>query len=67
VSLAHPVWVIAWDFDQKLGPRTRIQELRKLAKTHELVFAPHFPFPGIGRIEITTRGFSFRSDLLANK
>jgi glyoxylase-like metal-dependent hydrolase (beta-lactamase superfamily II) len=45
VSLANRDWVTAWDLDQKLGMRTRNQELRELATTHELIFAPHFPLP----------------------
>jgi hypothetical protein len=27
-----------------------VSELARLAKTHTLVFAPHFPFPGVGWI-----------------
>ena len=32
------------------GKATRQAELAKLAASHELVFAPHFPFPGVGTI-----------------
>lgn len=65
VSLAKPDWTIAWDSDKQEGVRTRRQELRRLAATHELMFAPHFPFPGVGRIEQAGEGFRFKPELPA--
>jgi glyoxylase-like metal-dependent hydrolase (beta-lactamase superfamily II) len=67
VSLAEPDWTIAWDVDKPEGVRTRRQELQWLAATHELTFAPHFPFPGVGRIEARAEGFSFLPDLPSAK
>jgi glyoxylase-like metal-dependent hydrolase (beta-lactamase superfamily II) len=60
VSLAKPDWTIAWDTDKTEGIRVRRRELQQLAATHELIFAPHFPFPGLGWIQRTGNGFSFR-------
>ncbi|HET7359466.1 MAG TPA: MBL fold metallo-hydrolase [Rhodanobacteraceae bacterium] len=60
VSLARPDWTLGWDTDRKQGATTRIHELRQLATTHELMFAPHFPFPGVGRIERSGDGFRFQ-------
>jgi glyoxylase-like metal-dependent hydrolase (beta-lactamase superfamily II) len=50
VSLAKPDWANGFDNDQKEGVTSRRAMLTLLAKDHELIFAPHFPFPGIGHI-----------------
>src|SRR6185312_4203434 len=50
VSLARPTWAIEFDNDQVLGRATREKTLAALAKSGERVFAPHFPFPGVGHI-----------------
>lgn len=50
VSLAKPDWPMGFDSDQKEAESSRREVLTQLAKDHELIFAPHFPFPGIGRI-----------------
>lgn len=50
ISLAKPQWLGEMDQNQKVGRATRVRELARLAKAHELVFAPHFPFPGVGWI-----------------
>lgn len=63
VSLAKPDWAIDYDGNKVQGSQQRRLELQKLATTHELMFAPHFPFPGVGRIERSDDGFRFRADL----
>jgi glyoxylase-like metal-dependent hydrolase (beta-lactamase superfamily II) len=63
VSLARPQWYIQFDNDQILGGQTRVRELPVLAKTREWVFAPHFPFPGVGHIVPAGRGFAWRPGL----
>lgn len=67
ISLADPEWTLAWDSDSRQAVATRREELRKLADSHERVFAPHFPFPGIGRIEPLGQGFRFQPDLPADR
>ncbi len=57
VSLARPDWAMGFDTDKPLGKASRIATLTRLAASHELVFAPHFPFPGVGRIETAGSGF----------
>jgi glyoxylase-like metal-dependent hydrolase (beta-lactamase superfamily II) len=61
ISLAKPDWTIQFDTDKAAGARQRRHELQRLAATHELIFAPHFPFPGMGRIEQTGDGFSLHA------
>ena len=50
VSLAHPEWAIGYDGDASQGEASRQKELALLAASREQIFAPHFPFPGIGTI-----------------
>lgn len=63
VSLAEPDWTIAWDSDKPEGVQTRRHELQRLAADHERVFAPHFPYPGVGYIERAGKGFRFKPAL----
>jgi len=63
VSLARPDWTIAWDADKQEGVQTRQHELHLLATNHELMFAPHFPFPGVGHIEQAGKGYIFKPGL----
>ncbi len=60
VSLADPDWVMRYDGDAVQGRATRKAELAKLAASHERVFAPHFPYPGIGYIVKAGDGYRWR-------
>jgi glyoxylase-like metal-dependent hydrolase (beta-lactamase superfamily II) len=57
VSLMKPDWVMGFDSDPAVGKATRRAELARLAASHELIFAPHFPFPGIGTVATKGDGF----------
>ena len=57
VSLQKPDWGMGFDSDQAVGKATRATELKKLASDQELVFAVHFPFPGVGHIAAAGDGF----------
>lgn len=50
LSLAKPQWTMGFDVDSAVTKATRNTTFARLAKTHELVFAPHFPYPGVGHI-----------------
>ncbi len=63
VSLAKPDWAIAYDTDKSQGETTRRAALARLAASHELVFAPHFTFPGVGRVEAAGDGFVWKPSL----
>ena len=62
VSLAEPDWAIGYDTDATEGETTRRSELKTLADNHTRIFAPHFPFPGVGRIEASGDHFAFRPE-----
>jgi len=59
ISLVKPEWPVGFDNDEKGGERNRVDTLKKLAKDNELVFTPHFPFPGVGRIAADGDHFSW--------
>ncbi len=63
VSLAKPEWAIGYDTDKTEGETTRRATLARLALSHERVLAPHFPFPGVGRIEVAGDGFAWKPEL----
>lgn len=63
VSLAKPDWINGYDNDAAAGKLSRRTTLGMLARTQELVFAPHFPFPGVGRIAISGDGFVWKPGL----
>ena len=59
VSLARPAWPIGYDGDQREGEATRERLLKQIAASHERIFAPHFPYPGVGRIVVSGAGYAF--------
>ena len=63
VSLARPDWPIGYDNDKAQGIATRDHLLRQLARDHERVFAPHFPYPGVGTIVVSGTGYTFQPGL----
>jgi glyoxylase-like metal-dependent hydrolase (beta-lactamase superfamily II) len=57
VSLAKPDWVMGFDSDKTVGKASRRAEMAQLAASHELVYAPHFPFPSVGTVAAKGDGF----------
>jgi glyoxylase-like metal-dependent hydrolase (beta-lactamase superfamily II) len=66
VSLAKPTWPISFDTDEDAGEQSRVEMLTKLGKSQETIFAPHFPFPGVGKIEPQGDHFTWKPTLSAN-
>ncbi len=62
LSLARPDWAMGFDSDKAVGAASRRATLARLAQRHELVFAPHFPFPGVGRVVAKGDGFTWAPD-----
>jgi glyoxylase-like metal-dependent hydrolase (beta-lactamase superfamily II) len=60
VSLSKPQWTIQFDTDDAEAKNMRETKLKELAADQELVFAPHFPFPGIGHIEAAGTGYAWK-------
>jgi glyoxylase-like metal-dependent hydrolase (beta-lactamase superfamily II) len=59
ISLARPDWPIQFDNDRVQGVKTREAELARLAAAHELIFAPHFPYPGVGHVVKKGQGYAW--------
>jgi glyoxylase-like metal-dependent hydrolase (beta-lactamase superfamily II) len=60
VSLKKPGWTMGFDSNAVLAKATRTATLARLAKDQELVFAPHFPFPGVGHIAVDGDGYGWK-------
>lgn len=60
VSLAHPEWAVGYDRDRKAGAARRTAMLTALADSGEMVFSPHFPYPGTGHVVRSGTGFAWR-------
>ena len=58
LALAKPQATVSFDGDPALAKTTRFDTLTRLAKDQELVYAPHFPFPGVGYV--TADGDAFK-------
>jgi hypothetical protein len=63
VSLEKPQWTLQFDSDSTLAKATRHDTLARLAKDQELVYAPHFPFPGVGHIVADGEGFAWKAEV----
>lgn len=57
ISLAKPEWFIEFDGDKPTARDSRIELLGQLADSGQLVFSPHFPYPGVGKVERKGQGF----------
>lgn len=57
ISLAKPGWAMGFDRDRVLGAASRITMLADAAKSGELLFSPHFPYPGLGQPAVKGDGF----------
>jgi glyoxylase-like metal-dependent hydrolase (beta-lactamase superfamily II) len=60
VSLAKPQWDVEFDTEGTMAKATRATTLKQLASDQELIFSPHFPFPGIGHIEAAGDGYAWK-------
>lgn len=60
VSLTKPSWGIAFDNDPAAARSVRLTTLARLAQDHELVFSPHFPFPGVGYVVKSGESFGWQ-------
>ena len=58
ISLVKPDWAIAFDTDRIVARASREKLLSDLSKSHEKVFSPHFPYPGVGTVE--SEGMHYR-------
>jgi glyoxylase-like metal-dependent hydrolase (beta-lactamase superfamily II) len=51
VSVQKPEWTISFDADNATATASRMNLINELAASGQRVYAVHFPFPGIGKME----------------
>ena len=59
VQLPMPAITVDYDDNEAEAAKTRIETLAMLARTHELVAAPHISFPGLGHIYKQANGYAW--------
>jgi glyoxylase-like metal-dependent hydrolase (beta-lactamase superfamily II) len=57
VSVRKPDWTVGFDAAGPAAPATRAALLARTAESGQRLYAVHFPFPGLGRIERGDDGF----------
>ena len=57
ISVQRPEWVNAWDSDSAAAIATRQGLLEQGVVGSRRIYAPHFPFPGLGRFQRRDDGF----------
>ena len=60
VSLARPDWTMGFDGDPEGARKSRMATLKQAAATHEEIFAPHFPYPGVGLVRTAGDGYTWQ-------
>lgn len=60
VSVGRPDWTIAFDADAAAAQVSRKTFLAESAASRQLLYAPHFPFPGLGRIQRRGADFAWK-------
>lgn len=57
VSVRKPDWTIDYDGDAPTAQASRRALLKRAADGNLRLYAPHFPFPGVGRVRAEADGF----------
>ena len=65
ISVQRPEWQIAFDSDGPTATASRQALLDRAASQNLRVYAVHFPFPGLGRIQRKDDGFVWTPDVPA--
>ncbi|CAJ0789336.1 hypothetical protein LMG19083_01852 [Ralstonia psammae] len=59
LSLQKPEWTMGFDSEPQVAKDNRRATLARLAASHETIFAPHFPYPGIGTVVTAADAFAW--------
>jgi hypothetical protein len=57
LQFPRPEVSLQFDLDAKQARAARLAFLNRVAGTNQLVAGPHFPFPGVGRVERAGDGY----------
>lgn len=59
LSLRHPDWHLAFDYDSAQGATTRARTLDRAASDRTHVLSYHLPFPGLGHVRREGQGYQW--------
>jgi len=59
ISVRRPDWTIAFDADPATAQESRKALLARSAASGQLIYAFHFPFPGVGKVKGSEREYSW--------
>lgn len=65
ISVQRPEWRIAFDTDAPTATASREALLERAAAQNLRIYAVHFPFPGIGRVQRKAAGFVWAPEAVA--
>jgi glyoxylase-like metal-dependent hydrolase (beta-lactamase superfamily II) len=57
VSVRRPEWTVEFDADARTAQASRSALLARSAESGQRIYAVHFPFPGLGKVERSDDGF----------
>jgi len=59
VSVQKPEWAVNFDADATTAEASRADLLARSADSGQRIYAVHFPFPGVGKVERRATGFAW--------
>jgi len=62
ISVQQPDWTIAFDGDAPTAQASRKDVIASAADSGQRIYAPHFPFPGLGRFEKKGEGYVWTAE-----
>jgi glyoxylase-like metal-dependent hydrolase (beta-lactamase superfamily II) len=62
ISVQQPDWTIAFDSDAPTAEASRKDTITSAAASGQRIYAPHFPFPGLGRFEQKDQGYVWTAE-----
>jgi glyoxylase-like metal-dependent hydrolase (beta-lactamase superfamily II) len=51
LSVEHPEWAVGYDDDPAAGKKARLDQITALRASGAHIYAYHFPFPGLGKVQ----------------
>lgn len=51
LSVEHPDWTVGYDNDPVAGKKARLDQITALRASGAHIYAYHFPFPGLGKVQ----------------
>jgi len=62
ISVQQPDWTIAFDSDAPTAQASRKETIAAAAASGQRIYAPHFPFPGLGKFTAKDGGYVWTAE-----